>query len=361
MPLKHLPALLVCASMVLLLVMGDTAADAVSASLELCVTRVIPPLFPYMVLSSVILSLDLLRPLYRFIPTEKWFGMPRCAAPVLLTGFICGFPVGASGAARLVRDKKLSPENAAKLCAVSSAASPAFVIGTVGQWWTKEYGIILWLTQVLTSLLLAVTVFRSDCPSGSIAADDKPPAQSATECLCDAVSSAARSCLNVTAYITFFGTAAVLLSALLPPLAPLFSAALEFSRGASFGARIGGLYGIILTGAAVGFSGISVLMQTASFLIPAGVSVRPTVCAHLAVMSVSAAVSALYYLFRLPASSPVPASGSIFSPSAGFFVISALGMLIFFGNRGSESKKHTEKHKSMRKSRCKKAEFRLPY
>ncbi len=342
--MKHLPAVLVCTSMVLLLVMGDTAGAAVSASLKLCITRVIPPLFPYMVLSSMILSLDLLRPLYRSLPTEKWFGLPRCAAPVLLTGFICGFPVGASGAARLVLEGKLSRNDAAILCAVSSAASPAFVIGSVGQWWTKEYGVILWLTQLLTSLLLAVFVFRGSGTSAPVRSGDTP-VRRAAECLCEAVSSAAQSCLNVTAYITFFGTAAVLLSALLPPLSPVFAVLLEFSRGATFGAQTGGLTGMILTGAAVGFSGVSVLMQTASFLIPENVSMKPTVLTRLVMMTVSAAVSALYYLLRIPASSPLQASGTVFSPVSGFCVIAVLGLLTLVPKSITERKKRTEKHR----------------
>lgn len=340
--MKRLPAVLVCSAMLLLLLMGDTANAAVSSALELCVTRVIPPLFPYMVLSSLILSLDLLEPLYRRILTEKCFGLPKCAAPVLLTGFVCGFPVGASGAAQLVQDGKISRSDAAKLCAVSSAASPAFVIGSVGQWWSREYGVILWLTQVLTSLILAATLFRGSVSDPDGRKADSRAVPGVTESLCRAVLSAAQSCLAVTAYITFFGTAAIMLSVVFPPLSPLFAVLLEFSRGSSFGAQTGGIFGIILTGSAVGFSGVSVLMQTASFLTPVNVPMKPVISAKLITMLTSAAVSAVYFLLRHPGTSGIPASGTVFSPWDGIFTVTALGFLAVTGKLVLKLLKQTE-------------------
>ena len=350
--MKHLPSVLVCLSMLLLLVMGETAANAVSASLELCITRVIPSLFPYVVLSSLMLSMDLLRPLYIRIPTEKWFGLPRCTASVLLTGILCGFPVGASGAAQLVRDKRISQENASKLCAMASASSPAFVIGTAGQLWTREYGILLWLTQIAVSLFLGISFLRGSGAAHDFRSDSfRSP--NFSECLCRSISSAAHACLNVTAYITFFGTAAEFLTHLIPPLSPLFAVTLEFSRGVFCGAQTGGLSGILLTGTAIGFSGISILMQTASFLIPEHISVKPYFLTRLLSSAVSAAISVLYHLYRNPASSPIPASGTVFAPIQGLFVITVLGILPLLSNLLHERKKHTEKCRRTVQSRCK--------
>ncbi len=322
--MKKLPAVLTVFAMLLFLLFGDTAADAVSDSLRLCVRSVIPPLFPYMVLSSLILSLDLFGPLYRRIPAKR---LPGCTVPVIITGILCGFPVGAAGAAQLVRDGKISQDDAAKLCAVSSAASPAFVIGAVGQWWTREYGILLWLTQVITSLLLAAAFFRPSAQTAVPSCETRKSVPGTAESFCSAIASAAQSCLAVTAFITFFGTSASVLSTLIPPLEPLFSTLLEFSRGTSYGARTGGLWGIVLTGSAVGFSGISVLMQSASYLLPEKVPMKPVITAKLVTMASSAAVSAFYYLLRRPGVSGIPASGTVFPPAYAAALFLALGSL----------------------------------
>lgn len=341
MPVKHLSALSVLLVMIFLLCMGDTVSQAVLSSMELCVSRVIPSLFPYMVLSSLMISMDLTEPLYRHLPTEKWPGLPRCSASVLLTGFLCGFPVGASGSAALVRDGKLSRADAAKLCAVSSAASPAFVIGTVGSWWTREYGLVLWLTQIACCLGFAA-LMRKPCPCAKQNAVPAVTEKSLTVCFASAVSSAASSCLSVTASVTFFGSMAQVLSELIPPLAPLFSVVLEFSCGAAAGAGTGGLRGIVITGAAVGFSGVSVMMQNAAFLTPEKISMKPLILSKLSAMIVSAAVSALYFHLRSPQPSGLAANASPFRPGHGLVIIFLLGLLCAAASWVTGKKKHTE-------------------
>ena len=331
--MKSLSAAAVLSAMILLLFIGDSASDAVLSSMELCVTRVIPSLFPYMVLSSLMISMDLTEPLYRRLPTEKWLGLPRCAASVLFTGLFCGFPVGAAGCAALVRDGKLNRDDAAALCAASSAASPAFVIGTVGQWWGREYGTLLWLRGSGQS---PVHETASQTNTGGFPGH-----------LASAVSSAASSCIAVIASVTFFGSTARILSHLIPWLTVPASVLLEFSQGSAAGAKMGGMPGIIVTGAAVGFTGISVMIQSAASLAPEKISLKPLILSKIAAMAVSAAVSAVYYLLRRPVSHRIPASASVFTSGDGYTALLLLGLVyltfrLLAGSLKSRIK-HTEK------------------
>ncbi len=329
--------------MLLLLFLGEDASDAVLTSMELCVKRVIPPLFPYMVLSSLLISMDLAGPLCRRLPTEKWMGLPRASASVLLTGLLCGFPVGAAGCAALVREGRLTRSDAAVLCAASSAASPAFVIGSVGQWWGREYGVILWGTGVLLSLCSGIFLFRGSSSSGI----PSPPSHSSPSGfaahLAAAVSSAASSCISVIASVTFFGSAAQILSELFPPLTVVLSVLLEFSGGCAVGAKLGGLCGIAVTGAAVGFTGGSVFIQSASLLSPENIPMRPLILSKIAAMAVSCAVSAVYYLIRRPVSCFLPASASVFTLQDGFSVLFFLLLAYSVSRLAHELKKRTEK------------------
>ena len=346
--MKSLTAAAVFSAMLLLLLTGEDASAAVLSVMESCVTHVIPSLFPYMVLSSLMISMDLTEPLYRRLPMEKWMGLPRCSASVLLTGLLCGFPVGAVGSAALVRDGLLSRKDAAVLCAASSAASPAFVIGNVGQRWGYEYGTVLWLTQIIFALSSGMFLFRgSGCHTESrIHSASAGFAQS----LASAVSSAASACLSVIASVTFFGTAAKLLSCLIPLLKVPASVLLEFSGGAAVGAELGGLSGIIVTGAAVGFTGVSVLIQSAASLAPEKIPLSPLILSKTAAMAVSAAVSALYYLIRHPVCMETAASAPVFTSSDGFaalFFLVLTGILSKFLHSRitghAHPKKHTEK------------------
>ena len=347
MPVKSLSAAAVLSAMILLLFIGDSASDAVLSSMELCVTRVIPSLFPYMVLSSLMISMDLTEPLYRRLPTEKWLGLPRCAASVLFTGLFCGFPVGAAGCAALVRDGKLNRDDAAALCAASSASSPAFVIGTVGQWWGREYGTLLWMTQVICALFTGAFVFRGSGQSPVHETASQTNTGGFPGHLASAVSSAASSCIAVIASVTFFGSTARILSHLIPWLTVPASVLLEFSQGSAAGAKMGGMPGIIVTGAAVGFTGISVMIQSAASLAPEKISLKPLILSKIAAMAVSAAVSAVYYLLRRPVSHRIPASASVFTPGDGYTALLLLGLVyltfrLLAGSLKSRIK-HTEK------------------
>jgi len=343
---KSLVSAAVITAMIALLFIGDPAADAVLSSMQLCVTRVIPTLFPYMVLSSLMLSMDLLQPLSRCLPTEKWLGLPRSSAPVLITGLLCGFPVGAAGCAALTRSGKLSREDAAILAAVSSAASPAFVIGTIGQWWGREYGTVLWLTQILCSMVFGTLIFRGSGSVPEVRSDSPNNSMSFSGHFSAAVSSAASSCIAVTAAVTFFGGTARILSRLFPLLSLPASVLLEFSQGSAAGAELSGVYGIMITGASVGFTGLSVIIQCASLLTPEKIPLRPLILSKTTAMAFSAAVSAVYYLLRCPAVQEIPAA-AVFRPcdvlNSFLFPVLMYPVFRLLSNLSDSRIKHTEK------------------
>ncbi len=307
-------ALTVSALLILLLIFEDQASEAAREALSLVIDHVLPPLFPYMVISTVIISMDLLEPFYSLIPTEKLFRLPRCTAQVMLCGVLCGFPIGAAGAARLCEDKRISKREAGILCAVSSHTSPAFLVGSVGSWWgDRNFGVFLYLAQIVFCILSGIVMSRLFLPLGAPSDQtDKqsPPKHSFSEVLCRAVSDASISCLAITGYIVFFRVAAVLLSSVTPFISPVFTTLFEFSCGSLYGATVGGILGAALTGFAVGSSGIAVLMQSYNFTSVQGIPMKYYIFSKLAegvFLGASAAAFASIY--------PLSPTASTFAPS----------------------------------------------
>lgn len=264
--LSSLTAVLLGLMLVFLLVFSDEATDAAKNALHISSVSVIPSLFTYIVLCGVITKLDMLSPLGRLIPTKKLFGLPKCASPVILMGLVCGFPVGASCTADLYSAGAISKTDAQRLVAISSCASPAFLVSSLGLWWgDRRFGAVLYICSVLTVLLYGVFT-RKHCVSekNDVSAVQKEK-MSVAEAVCSSVSSAALSSLNITAYITFFSVIRALLVKLLPSQRLIISAVLEFSGGAYTGALSGGYAGAAVTGFAVGFASLSVFMQTLFF------------------------------------------------------------------------------------------------
>ena len=295
----YLSSLAMIAAFILLLIFGRRINETVHGSLGVTVSRVIPTLFPYMVLSSIAVNADLLRPLYSIIPTECIFSLPHESASVMMTGMICGFPVGASGSADLYERGCVSQKDASVLCAISSAVSPSFLIGCVGELWNcRTYALMLYLAGIFVNITAGILMrqkqtgshtVRTQVPCSSV--QKKTP----TEILCRAVSDAAQSCLAVTAFITFFRCAAVVITSVFPALEILLLPVFEFSSGVMAGAETGGMRGAVITGFSVGFSGLSVLMQISNFTSKYGISIGPTVILSFIRGIILAVLSAFFF------------------------------------------------------------------
>lgn len=290
----------ILSALIMFLVFRDIISDTVRDSLIMAYKKVIPPLFPYMVIASLIVSSDLFRPVYRFIPSERLFGLPRSCVSVLLSGLICGFPVGAVGTCRLFENGSITKAEAAKLCAISSSVSPSFLIGCIGEIWNcPAYGVFLYLCGIAVSMTAAVLLIpRGKLDEHDVSFVRKTRAAPLIESLCKAISDAAQSCITITAFITFFKCLATLFSTIIPPLSHIITGVLEFSSGAIGGAGLGGIRGAILSGFSVGFSGLSVMMQTYSFTAKHGISLGKMFVLSIVKGAVLASLSAFFYFLH---------------------------------------------------------------
>lgn len=265
--LSSLLSLVFALILILLIVFSDEVGECVRNSLVSSVRQVIPSLFAYLAISKIIIGLDLFEPIYRFIPTERLFSLPRCSAAAILTGLICGFPTGASCTATLYKNGMLTSDEASRLLAISSCASPAFLVSVVGRsWCCRTFGYILYAVS-----LVSVVVFGIITGRGKKVFNKNPTHSesiSTAYVICSSISEAGIGMLSITAYITFFAVVRQIFSIIFGKsdvFLAVVSAVLEFSSGALFGSETGGYIGAAVTGFAVGFSSLSVFMQTAMF------------------------------------------------------------------------------------------------
>lgn len=259
---------------VLLLVYEREVGETIHDTLSIFVCHVLPSLFPFMVLSRLTVSIGLLDPLSHVLCLHRPFRLPNSASSVILTGLLCGFPIGALGVCTLYENGELDDDDAGRLAALASNTGPAFLLGTVSSLWgSKSYGVFLYVLQLLSALIIAYVTVR--ITSGRVREVRHSTASSneriqkgdrsfSTE-LCTAISESASACLAVCAYIVFFRTVTVLLGHIFSGTSFL-SVLLELSSGCLEGARVGGTVGCFMTGFSVGAAGLSVMLQNYSFL-----------------------------------------------------------------------------------------------
>jgi len=278
---------------VLVLVNGSLAADAARDAIEVAGKTVVPVVFPSCVLASFLCSLGLPNAVCRLVPMRV-FGLPQDASAPLLCSLFCAMPVGAVLASRLYADGRLTKDDDARLTAMTSLVSPAYLLYGVGaRFGSRLFGLMLWLAEIAVALSFGV-LFRGKSAAFAEKTTAPPPSLPPLSALADAVSSAALTSVRVVGFIAFFRVVSAVLSSVFPLTKVPLALFCEFSGGVSFALTRSSP---VMAALAVGFGGLSSLLQIAAVLSSHGISVLPTVavkCVSAVVLSASAAVYAHY-------------------------------------------------------------------
>ena len=200
-------------SLFLLLRAPSVTFGRMSDALSLCVRTVVPSLFPFMVVSELLLSGDcasILSPLLRR-GAKFLFGVSGESAVAILLGFFCGFPIGAKGAAALYKSGQIDGGEFERILTFSCIPSAPFLISTVGisMFGDGKVGIKLLLSCLLSSIIIGVAVKKiSFSTSGEthVPKNETVRERSIARLFTSAVSSSALSMLYICAFLTFFST-----------------------------------------------------------------------------------------------------------------------------------------------------------
>ncbi len=160
----------------LLLLIFDSrlAMEAAKSGLELCIKTVIPALFPFIVLSMVLIhSMDGTGSRLLNIGSSL-LGIPESAGSVLIPAFLGGYPVGAKCVHDLYRTGRLEKKQAQRLLAFCSNAGPSFLFGMAAvSFLDKRTPWIIWGIQIASAV---ATAFLMPVEAGSGRSGDPPKA-----------------------------------------------------------------------------------------------------------------------------------------------------------------------------------------
>ncbi len=286
-------AVLLAAALALISLPGETMAAA-RDGLQLCYNVIIPSLFPFFVLSSLLVELGLAAALGRVVEGLMFplFRVSGAGASALVLGLIGGYPVGARTALELYQSGQCSREEAERLLCFCNNSGPAFILGVVGAgvFQSTAIGLLLYGVHITAALTVGV-LFRIFCPTkeGQKASSSRAVVRtaSAAGAFTSSIKGALTSTLNICAFVVCFTILLRLLTAtgvltllargigaLLAPLGfdqtwavRLLTGLLEISTGVASLAGKGHLTGrIALAAFILGWSGLSVHCQTAALL-----------------------------------------------------------------------------------------------
>lgn len=253
--------------------------------LQFCGGILIPSLFPFMVLSSLIVRCglsDKVSNILNFI-MNKLFRLPGACGMSFILSMIGGYPVGARGVITLLEKGSISKRQAEYMALFMVGGGPAFIVFVVGDELLKDrtLGLILWICQLLSQIILSVIVSHiwgvKNERGNKIVKTEKTPFSYALVQSCgDGAAGIINMCAMVVLFSALLGiinsvglseliTDILLFCGLSKPTAhSLFPVLWEVTSGCDICADTGA--GVILFAFAIGWGGVCVHFQVFSVL-----------------------------------------------------------------------------------------------
>ena len=142
------------------LIFSEKISSGIINSIERCLKIVIPSLFAFMVISSIVVKSGLHRYFsrpFRFI-SRHILHINENLFSVFLMSFTGGYPIGAKNLVELYDNSEISKKEAERMISFCYMPSPAFILGISNPllYSSKKAGIIIYLSITISTILFAV-------------------------------------------------------------------------------------------------------------------------------------------------------------------------------------------------------------
>lgn len=256
-------------------------ADSVYASILFCVKIIVPSLFPFLILSNILIESGFAE-FFGYIlrkPVKLLFNVNGNCAVAILLGSIAGFPVGAKCAAILYEKGLCNKSEAARILPYCNNAGPAFIIGAIGVGIFNDYkvGVLIYISQLLSALICGILLSfprrTIETPSAVIIKNN-----SDSSAISKSIINAGMSMISICGHICFFSFILDIIIKFIthittnPYIITLICGLFEITSGVKCAGSIP--FGIAIAGLFCGWSGLSVHMQISSFVKPQGISMK---------------------------------------------------------------------------------------
>ena len=127
--LHFLARVAVIAAVVLIILDSKVAVAGAVEGVQLCITAVIPSLFPFIFLSMLTTGKMMGAKIRIIAPIANLCRIPKNAESLLIMAALGGYPVGAQAVHQAYSDKILNRNTARRLLGFCNNAGPSFVFG----------------------------------------------------------------------------------------------------------------------------------------------------------------------------------------------------------------------------------------
>lgn len=270
---------------------------------------VLPTLLPFIILTNFIIKLDIVPYICGFIMPvmRRLFGVSIYGCYALITGFLCGYPMGAKITADLVRDKRLSLEEGNFLLSVCNNASPMFFLSFVidqslhASAHKAALLLILYGTPIFYAFCTKPTVKNPQIQSCKTIKTAQKPQPFTFQIVDDSIMNGFETITRLGGYIILFAIIAKMATAHLTTvtiLNPFIIGVIEITNGIhALGCENLPLqWQIPVATAIISLGGLSGLAQTKSMIHGTKLSLSCYICKKIILSCISTSLALLYSL-----------------------------------------------------------------
>lgn len=279
----------------LILALGSGFSGAVLDGVRLWAACVLPSLFPYFFITTILSSLSVTGKFSNFLSpfTKRVFKCGGVVGYAFFMSLISGYPVGAKTVSDLKNNGLISDGEAVRAACACSTSSPMFLISSVGviMFNSTSFGLKLLITHLISAVINGF-IFSFYAKKEKLSANTNFTPKKADNLLYESVYSSVISVLIVGGLITVFYlfTEILLKTGVLNPFISLLNVILkneqaskavilsifECTKGLKcFASANLGIYTLPLCASVCGFGGLSVIFQSVAYLKNAKIKTAP--------------------------------------------------------------------------------------
>ena len=287
--LEILLSLLILSIMIIIISSPKRYTSGTIEGLKLFTFSVLPGLFPFMLLTKLLTELGTVIKFSNKLdkPAKFLFNTPGISLYAFFMSIISGYPIGAKIINDLHTKNTITDDDAKKMSVFCTTSGPIFVIGAIGCSMFNSYkiGIIIYASHIFSSIILGI-IYGHAKKSQNNEFKFKTFETKKDNIFSYCINQTINSLFVVCAYITIFYLIAEILCGLnifkflsncIYPIIKIFNinkssldgflyGILEVTRGAKVLSKNVNTLSICLTSGILSFSGISIIMQSMTFL-----------------------------------------------------------------------------------------------
>lgn len=151
--------LMAAMGIVVLILDPAVAVQGAQEGLNLCLVTLIPSLFPFFFLSSVMTRTLSGAKIFVLRPLGRLMKIPSGAESFLLIGYLGGYPVGAQCVSQAYEQGIISEKDASRMMVFCNNCGPAFIFGVLGHFFDQIWMLwAIWIVQIISSILVAMVL-----------------------------------------------------------------------------------------------------------------------------------------------------------------------------------------------------------